>query len=177
MAPQGSRRHAMAQAVASRNRGTRAGTMASTVGRAARLALLAVVVALAAGCARTPPEEALRAQVAVLQAAIEARDAGAVEDLLSEDFVGEGGMDRDGARRLASLSFMQRSSIGVTLGPLDVQLQGDTAATVRTTAALTGGSGRFLPDSGRVYDVVTGWRLESGEWRLASADWGDGPPR
>lgn len=39
------------------------------------------------------------------------------------------------------------------------------------TAALTGGSGGLLPESGQIYEVETGWRLDDGEWRLIQADW------
>jgi len=44
-------------------------------------------------------------------------------------------------------------------------------ATVAFDAALTGGSGRLLPDAARLYSVETGWRLDDGEWRLTSATW------
>lgn len=140
--------------------------------RALRRALAALLLpSLLAGCAGAPPEEALRAEIAALQAAIESRDASAVADVLAEDFIGDGGMDRDAARRLATLQFMQRGNVGVVLGPLEVQMHGDDRATVEATVALAGGSGRFLPDSGRVHRVRSGWRTEGGEWRLASASW------
>ncbi len=134
------------------------------------MALLAAVLLCVSACSRTPPETALRESVAALQSAIEARDADDVADALAQDFIGNDGLDRDRARRMAALMFMQSQSVGVTLGPLDVALQGDRA-TVRSTAALTGGSGHLLPDSAGVYDVVSGWRLEDGEWRMSSLEW------
>jgi ketosteroid isomerase-like protein len=130
-----------------------------------------IAVALIASCTRTPPEQALREAVAGLQASVETRDASALQDYLAEDFIGPEGMDRAGARRMAALYLMRHDRVGVTMGPLDVSLQ-EQHATVRFTAALTGGGDRFLPDSGRVYAVQTGWRLEDGEWRLTSATWG-----
>lgn len=137
-----------------------------------RAATLGAVIALlaAAGCRRADSEQALRTNVAGLRQAIERRDAGAIGDHLSADFIGTGGLDRDGARRMAALYFMRKRSIGVTLGPLDVTMQGDRAR-VDCTAALTGGSGAWLPDSGRIYDVRSGWRLENGQWRLTSLEW------
>ena len=42
---------------------------------------------------------------------------------------------------------------------------------MRFDAAVTGGAGGLLPQSGQVYDVETGWRLEGGEWRLVNAEW------
>lgn len=138
--------------------------------RAALVMLFALCCALTAGCRRPAPEAALREAVASLQSAIEARDADGVGDALADDFIGNDALDRDGARRLAALMFMQSQTIGVSLGPLDVALQGERA-TVRSTAALTGGAGRLLPDSAGLYDVVSGWRLADGEWRMSSVEW------
>ncbi|OHE85512.1 MAG: hypothetical protein A2579_03825 [Lysobacterales bacterium RIFOXYD1_FULL_69_11] len=124
---------------------------------------------LLGACTRTPPEQRLREAMAGMQAAIEQRDAAALADHLAEDFVGPEGMDRDGARRMALVMLRRHRSVGVTLGPPDIELQ-DGHATVRFSAVLTGGSG-VLPESARVQDVTTGWRDEGGTWRLTSADW------
>lgn len=132
------------------------------------LGVLLAVLVLAAGCRRESAEQALRRDVASLQAAIEARDAGAVAKFLADDFIGDDGLDRDGARRLAVIHFMRNASVGVTTGPLDIRLQGDDHATVRTTVVLTGGGGGLLPDSGRVHAVTLGWRREGGDWRVTS---------
>lgn len=128
------------------------------------------LLALLAACSRPAPEEALRATIAEMQAAVEARDASALQDRLAEDFIGPESMDRDGARRLAQVVFLRNRRIGATLGPLDVTMQGETA-TVRFTAGLTGGSGPLLPESAQVYDVTTGWRMRGGAWELVSVDW------
>ncbi|WP_233198547.1 MULTISPECIES: nuclear transport factor 2 family protein [Luteimonas] len=141
------------------------------VRRMAATVFALLVLAFAAGCARAPPEEALRAQVAALQQSLEARDASALEALLDEDFIGPDGMDRRAARRMATLMLMRQQAIGVTAGPLDVQLQGEDSATVRTTAALTGGSGRLLPDNARAYRVDSTWRRRGDTWRMLSIRW------
>jgi hypothetical protein len=125
---------------------------------------------LLAGCAQTTPEQQLRESIDDLQAAIDARDAGGLGDWLADDFIGPDGLDRQGAIRLARLSFLRYRDVGVRLGPLDVQMQPQHAR-VQFTAALTGGSGGLLPESARLYRVGTGWRLEDGEWRLTSAEW------
>lgn len=132
--------------------------------------LLASAVLLASGCARPAPEEALRSVIGDVQHSIEARDAAALRRYLAEDFIGPGGMDRDQARRTAALYMMQHQSVGLTMGPLDIQLQ-EPNATVRFSAALTGGSGRLLPDRANLYQVETGWRMEHGQWRITSARW------
>lgn len=129
-----------------------------------------LVAILLVGCSRPDPEQALRDAVGQLHDAIGQRDASALDDWLADDFIGPDGMDRDGARRLALVSFMRYRDVGVTLGPLEIDLQPDHA-TVKFTAMLTGGSGRLLPQSARVHDVRTGWRLEDGDWRMTSATW------
>lgn len=60
-------------------------------------------------------------------------------------------------------------AIGVTVGPVDVQMQGSTA-TVRFSVLLTGG-GRWLPDQAQHYQVTTGWRLRGSDWELYHAQW------
>jgi hypothetical protein len=129
------------------------------------LLLLAAMVA----CHRTPPEEALRNTISEMQAAIAAREAGTLLEHVAEDFIGPEGMGRDDARRLAQVMFLRNRDVGIHAGPLDIALQ-DDHATVRFSAAVTGGAG-LLPDTGQVYDVETGWRLEEGEWHMVSADW------
>ena len=127
--------------------------------------------AVLAACARTPPEQRLREAVAGMQAAIEARDVSQVRGLLADDFIGTGGMDRSGAARLAQATYMRHRDIGVSIiGPIDLTIS-DERASVRFDAALTGGSGGFLPDRARLHSVETGWRLEDGDWRLVSASW------
>ncbi|HEU0152533.1 MAG TPA: nuclear transport factor 2 family protein [Arenimonas sp.] len=131
--------------------------------------LFALVLAAAAGCSREPPEEALRATIASMQEAAEARDAEALVEAFAEDFAGPDNMDRDQFRRYVALAWLRSREVGVRLGPLEVELIGDRAR-VAFTAATTGGEG-FLPDSAQVWQVRTGWRLDDGEWRLISAEW------
>ena len=128
------------------------------------------IVGCACACARTPPEQALRDTIAQLQRDIGARDADAVTSVLAEDFVGNEGMDRRGARQLAAGTFLRYREVGAKLGPLQVEMRGDRHATVRFTAAISGGAG-VVPQEGQVYQVATGWRLVDGDWMLTSADW------
>lgn len=128
--------------------------------------LLAVLLA---ACARTPPEERLRATISGLEQAVEQRDAAALAEVLADDFIGTDGLDRNGARRMAQGMFLRYKDIGASLGPLEVDVRGEHA-TVKFTAAIRGGVG-MLPESGQVHDVETGWRLQDGEWRLVNAKW------
>lgn len=129
-----------------------------------------MMVCVLAGCSRTPPEQRLRETVVSLQQGIEQRDTAVLDDILADDFVGPGSLDRAGAGRIARLMFLRHRQIGINLGPVSVKLQ-PGHATARFTAALTGGSGEVLPDAAQLYEVETGWREEDGQWRLTSAVW------
>ncbi|HTL13540.1 MAG TPA: nuclear transport factor 2 family protein [Thermomonas sp.] len=136
----------------------------------AHAAVLACALGVAA-CARPTAEEAVRAQVAALQDAIDARDAGAVQALLADDFVGNEGLDRRGARRLAAGVFLRFRDVRARIGPVQVEARGPDEAIARFTVLATGGSGGLLPEQGQLYRVDTGWRRVDGEWRLLSASW------
>ena len=135
-----------------------------------RLACMGLLLIVSA-CSRSDPEQAVRAQVDALQQAIDARDAGAVEDLLAEDFIGNEGMDRRGAKQLAAAVFLRHREIGARLGPVTVELRGEGEAIARFSVLATGGSGGLLPEQGQVYQVQTGWRLQDGDWKLLNASW------
>ena len=136
------------------------------------VAAMAVITALlVAGCGKDDPEQAVRLQVEAMQAAIDARDAGDVEDLLARDFVGNDGMDRRAIRQLAAGVFLRHREVAAKVGPVSVELRGKSDAIARFSVLATGGSGGFLPESGQVYQVETGWRLVDGEWKLINASW------
>lgn len=132
-------------------------------------ALLAVL--LLSACHRVPDEQRIRDAVAAMQAAMEARDPRGFMRYVSADFTGnDGQVDRDGLHNLLRAEVLRNESVGVTLGPMDVALQGDRA-TVHVTATLTGGSGGLLPEHGSIYSIVSGWKRESSEWRCYNAKW------
>ena len=133
---------------------------------------LTLVLAVALGaCGVERPEQAVRAQVAALQAAIDARDAGDIEALLAQDFVGNEGLDRRGARQLAAAVFLRHREVAAKVGPVSVEMRGEGEAIARFSVLATGGSGGLLPEQGQVYQFETGWRLVDGEWRLLTASW------
>ena len=136
-----------------------------------RAIALAALLVLVAACSRTPPEQAVRDRIEALQSAVDARDAGAVEEMLAPDFIGNDGLDRQGARRLAAAMFLQFRDVSAKLGPATVELRGKRDAVARFSVLATGGSGGLLPESGQVYQVETGWRLVDGDWLLLSASW------
>jgi ketosteroid isomerase-like protein len=133
--------------------------------------LVPIIALLLAGCHRTPDEQRIRDAVAAMQAAVEARDPRGFMRHVSADFTGNDGQaDRDGLHNLLRAQVLRNESVGVTLGPIDVDLQGDRA-TVGVTVTLTGGSGGLLPEHGSIYSIVSGWKREGGEWKCFNATW------
>lgn len=135
--------------------------------------IVSMLMILLVACGGSDPEQALRQQFAGLQQAVSEQDPAAVQQFLADDFIGNDGLDRSGARRLVSLHALRFRDVSATAGPLQIQLEGDHAR-VRFTVALTGGSGGLLPESGRVLSVESGWRQVDGDWLMTSAQWRDG---
>ena len=152
------------------------GAQAPKAGKPRNPALLAALAVLVfgmlsalPGCHREPPEAALHATIAGMQVAAEAHDTDSLFEPIAEDFAGSEGMDRQAFHRYVTFMGLRNQQIGAQLGPLEVKLFGDRA-TVVFTAGISGGAG-WMPERGQVYDVVTGWRLDGGKWKLISAKW------
>lgn len=138
----------------------------------ARSALLALVLLLPVACGQRPdPEQALRETVSALEQAMNERDAAAIGARLATDFAGPDGMDAQQARRLAGGLFLRYRTTRVQLSSPKVTLHGSDRATVELQAVLMGGGEGLLPESGQLYAVTSGWRMEQGEWRLLHASW------
>ncbi len=135
--------------------------------------MLCVVITLSVtGCGREEPEQRLRGTIAAMQKDVEEGKAGDFMDGVASDFVGNEGVDRAGLERLVKAQLLLNSKVSVQTGPVTVELAPDNrTATVRFSVLLVGGSGRFTPERGDMQELVTGWREESGEWKVYSASW------
>lgn len=124
--------------------------------------------AVLAACAAPAPEDAIRARIAALEAAVEGRRPADFVALLSEDFsVDNGAFDRAGMRAFLAGQLLGADRIEVVLGPIEVQVHGERA-TAGFSALVSGG--RYLGDRNQTLDLRTGWRLEDGEWRCYVAE-------
>lgn len=129
-----------------------------------------MLFAVLAGCAGTPDEERLRATLDTMQAAVQERRPGDFMDHVTDDFIGQGGLDRAALHNLLRAQLLRNASIGATRGPLEIRLQGERAS-ADFSVVLTGGSGGLMPERAQAYAVKTGWRIEDGEWKLFLAEW------
>ena len=132
-------------------------------------ALLLLVVS---ACSRSTPEQVLRLQITQMQQGMEQREAARVIEPLAEDFLGNGGMDRQAVERLLRAQLLLNQRIEVVLGPVDVRIEGHNAQ-ADFSVVLAGGNGRLF-ERGRIHQVSTHWREQNGQWQLYRAQWGDG---
>lgn len=106
-----------------------------------------------------------------MQAALEAGRPADFMEHVSEDFTGaQGSVDRAALHNLLRGQVLGNAKIGISLGPVDVELR-DDRATVRVIATFTGGNGRWLPERGSIYRITSGWRREDGGWMCVNAQW------
>lgn len=131
--------------------------------------LLLLFLLFSGGCARAPDEQKLRDTIAAMESALESDEAGEFMEHVAEDFIGQqAGVDQRQLRALLVAQTLRHENIAVLPGPLEVKLF-KGRATVKFRALATGG--RWLPESGRQFDIESHWRIEDGGWVCFRADW------
>lgn len=133
-------------------------------------AAIFALCALVSGCAQDRPEDRIRAAIAEMETAIEAREPGGFLAHVTDDFTGAGGaFDRSSLRGYLATLLVGNQLVEVTLGPASITMHGDARATVEIDAFVIGGA--RLPERGEHLDLTSGWRLEDGEWKVYVASW------
>jgi hypothetical protein len=132
--------------------------------------MCAALVLLLAACSKTPAEQRLRETIDAMELAAVEHRPGDFMEAVAADFIGDGHLDRAAMHNLLRAQLLRNQHVGVTRGPLDIQLQGERA-TVRFNLILTGGAGGLLPERAQGYDITSGWRDEDGEWKLFLVEW------
>ena len=132
--------------------------------------ICAALLALAA-CSRTPDDQRIRDHIQAMQQAAVARNPRQFIEHVASDFSGnQGSVDRDGLHNLLRAIVLRNEKVGVTLGPIDVDVQGNRA-TASLLATLTGGQGGLLPEHGAIYSIKSGWRRDGKDWICFAATW------
>lgn len=145
--------------------------MPGSTGRV-QIRLLLVVLACTglSSCRRTPDEMQIRTSIAAVAAAAESASANKVVAPLSDDFDGnDGELDRRALSNLVRIIALRGERIGATTGPIAIEHRGERMVAT-FTVTLTSRSG-LLPDQMSLYQVVSAWRKEDGQWRCYSARW------
>ncbi|WP_240601778.1 hypothetical protein [Oleiagrimonas sp. MCCC 1A03011] len=129
-----------------------------------------MLLALLSACHRSPPEQQVRAAILQAVEAARSRDAGALDDLLTPDFVmPDSRFDRRRLLGLLRVARLRNEKVSVLLGPVDVEMRGERI--VATFTVTLGGGGRLIPERLGVYRVESAWREEGGDWLCYSARW------
>ncbi|MEO8010154.1 MAG: nuclear transport factor 2 family protein [Dokdonella sp.] len=136
-----------------------------------RITLLLMSCLAVVACSRTPDEQRIRESIEQMQTAMQEKQPRDFMRTVADDFTGaNGSVDREALHNLLRAQVIGNASIGVTLGPLQIDVQ-DQRATVRVTATFTGGNGRWIPQRGAVYAITSGWRKDDDEWVCVNAQW------
>ena len=140
--------------------------------RRRRLLMAGALVALAACGQPSDPQAALDAAVQRLQAALEAKDADAVLDLLDPRFRAQDELDREWARKTMALMFLRYAQVKVIAVTRSSRVDAAGARTGRTEAQvlITGAQG-LIPERAAPYAVELQWWREGDDWKLRDLRW------
>ncbi len=145
---------------------------ASAALRVRCVALVTAALLLSACGSGDDAESRLQQTIEAMEQAAEAGDRRRFLDFVAADFGGQGGrFDRRGLGDLLRVQLLRHSRISATIASTEIQLFEGARASARMRVLLTGGPRAWLPDSGQVYMVETGWRDTDDGWRLISARW------
>lgn len=137
-----------------------------------RVVRVCLILLAMSACSRTPDDEQIRAHIKSMQAAVESRSPRDFVQYVTADFAGnDNAVDRAGLSNLLRIELLRNEQVGVTLGPIGIELLGGDRATVHVVATMTGGKGGLIPERGAVFSITSGWRREGKDWRCYTASW------
>ena len=127
---------------------------------------------LLSSCSKTPPVEAIENNLAVIQAAIEAKNNGDVMEHILDSFRGNEHLDKTNLRKLLAAHFLRHKNINVVVTTMQVEHNPKSPfyAYMHGLVAITGAE-HLLPEDGRIFKVSGQWELHDGDWLLAKLDW------
>ncbi|HAX20709.1 MAG TPA: hypothetical protein DCY64_10540 [Hydrogenophaga sp.] len=133
--------------------------------------LFCLTVGLTA-CSKDDPQVSLEAAVQQLQDQIEARDTGAVMDLLDAKFRAQDEYDADWARKTMTLMFLRYAQVKVIAVSRNSRIDppGSPIGLTEAQVVVTGAQG-LIPERVTPYAVTLEWRLEGTDWKLRDLRW------
>lgn len=133
--------------------------------------LFCLTVGLTA-CSKDDPQASLEAAVQQLQDQIEARDTGAVMDLLDARFRAQDGYDADWARKTMTLMFLRYAQVKVIAVSRNSRIDppGSPIGLTEAQVVVTGAQG-LIPERVTPYAVTLEWRREGADWKLRDLKW------
>lgn len=132
-----------------------------------------VGAALAQGCAASDPEVEIRALLAAIEEAAEARDVGFFAETLGDGYRDANGNDRDEVLRMLRGYFIANQRVEVLSRVDEITLEGADAARAVVRAALVGQrpGGALLGVDSDLYRFELELVNEGGDWKIIGAKW------
>lgn len=133
--------------------------------------LFCLTVGLTA-CSKDDPQVSLEAAVQQLQDQIEARDTGAVMDLLDAKFRAQDTYDADWARKTMTLMFLRYAQVKVIAVSRNSRIDppGSPIGLTEAQVVVTGAQG-LIPERVTPYAVTLEWRRDGDNWKLYDLKW------
>lgn len=133
---------------------------------------LLILPATSCTTTETGPEEAIRDNIATIQQAVEGKDTGEVLDFLTEQFLGNGQLDKQGLKRLMLGYYLRHRKINIVVTRMDIEVSpyDPYSAKMQGVVVLTG-TDRLLPQDGRIVNVSGEWQKYGDDWLLARLNW------
>ncbi len=133
--------------------------------------LFCLTVGLTA-CSKDDPQVSLEAAVQQLQDQIEARDTGAVMDLLDAKFRAQDEYDADWARKTMTLMFLRYAQVKVIAVSRNSRIDppGSPIGLTEAQVVVTGAQG-LIPERVTPYAVTLEWRRDGDNWKLYDLKW------
>lgn len=121
---------------------------------------------------KTGPEEAIRANINAIAQAVEDKDTGEVLDYVTEQFLGNGRMDKQDLKGLILAYYLRHKKVNVVVTRMDIEVnEYDPYSAKMQGAVLLTGTDRLLPENGRMVNVSGEWQKRGDDWLLARLDW------
>lgn len=137
--------------------------------------MLLLGVAIACGGPAGTPESRIREMVARAEHAAEARDVGALKEMVSETYADDRGNDKRGIRGLLALHLLRNRSVHLLVRIRDLAVSEPDTAKVTLLVAM---AGRPIADvdalasiRADLYRFDLGLVREGEEWRVRRAAW------
>lgn len=137
------------------------------------LPVLALVLLLVACGRPDDPATRLKARIQTMEEAAEAAERGDFMAAVADDFSGQSGrLGREELADLFRVQLLRHTRVSALLSNVEIEMRGGQRAIATMNALLTGGPRAWLPESGRLYRIDSGWRMDDeGDWYLISAEW------
>ena len=140
--------------------------------RFTNFAVLLTVACLLLSCgAGESPQQRLENTLREMRDAAVTGHIGDFMDQVADDFSGQKGrFDRRSLNSMLRVQLLKHSRVTATIVSDEYEMF-EGRASVELSVLMTGGPGNWLPDTGRVYKIKTGWREDNDQWLLISAVW------